>query len=288
VETFSDPLVKSEAVIALGKAGAVDYLPHVVQLLTDINNRVPPEREVQNRNARIAYGAIVSLENYGDISGYLPVFFASVGWYDSRVKAQAASSLSAITDNPTEPLLNVLTSSAYSYSVKYLALQVSETSHAPQASEAQIAATALGEGWKAATTDIHLRNELAQMRKLSLDMLRRYGPGDDNSVYNNLARCYRQGMDFNEKLDAVNALSSIGTNQAAFLLNSFIIAIHQRRQSNALNREDDQMIRALIAALGATKRSVGQQSLTMVQQSPAWTDPIRNLAADALKELTLQ
>jgi hypothetical protein len=287
VETFANPLVKSEAVIALGKAGVVDYLPHVVQLLTDLNTKIPSEREIQVRDSRVAYGAVISLENFKDISGYLPVFFASNGWYDSRLKAQAAASLPVITNDPTDPLLQVVKSPGYPYSIKYLALQSEEASQAPEASKARVAAAALAEGWKAATTDIHLRNELAQIRKLSLDMIRRYGIGNDNTVYINLGRCYREGADINEKLDAVQALSAIATDQAAFLLNSFILAIHQRRQSNALTREDDQMIRALITALGATKRSIGRSSLTLVQQSPAWTNTIRGLAGTALENLTL-
>jgi hypothetical protein len=287
VETFTNPLVRSEAVIALGKAGATDYLPHVVQLLTSLNARIPSEQEVQIRDSRVAYGAILSLENYKDISGYLPVFFASTGWYDSRIRSQAAISLPAITSDPTEPLLQVLRSPGYPYSTKYLALQSQEASRASESSKARVAAAALAEGWRAATTDVHQRNELAQMRKLAVDMIRRYGMGDDNTVYTNLGRCYREGIDINEKLDAVQALSAIATNQAAFLLNSFIIALHQRRQSNSLTREDDQLIRALIVALGATKRSVGKPSLTMVQQSPAWASAIRGLATVALEGLTL-
>jgi hypothetical protein len=288
VETFSNPLVKSELLMALGKAGAVDYLSHVAQVLTDLNTRIPSEQDVQIRDSRVAYGAIISLENFGDISGYLPVFFAANGWYDSRIKTQAAASLPAITNDPTDPLLQVLQSPGYPYSIKYVALQAEDASRAPDASKARVAAVALAEGWRAATANIHQRNELAQIRKFSIDMIRRYGMEDDNTVYINLARCYREGIDINEKLDAVEALSAIATNQAAALLNNFILAIHQRRQSNALTREDDQMIRALITALGATKRSVGKTSLTMVQQSPSWTNTIRSLAAVALEDLTLQ
>jgi hypothetical protein len=260
----------------------------LVQLLTDLNTNTPSEQEVQIRDSRIAYGAILSLEHFKDISGYLPVFFAANGWYDSRIKTQAAASLPAITRDPTEPLIQVLQSPGYSYALKYLALQSEDASQAPKASKAKTAAVALAEGWKAATTDVHQRNQLAQLRKLSVDMIRRCGMQDDNTVYVNLGRCYREGIDINEKLDAVQALSAIGTNQAAFLLNSFILAIHQRRQSNALTREDDQLIQALIVALGATKRSVGKTSLTMIQQSPAWASKIRSLATVALEDLTLQ
>jgi hypothetical protein len=288
VETFDNPLVKSELIMALGNAGATDYLPHVVQLLTDLNTKIPSEQEVQIRDSRLAYGAILSLESFKDISGYLPVFFAANGWYDARVRTQAAASLPAITGDPTEPLLQILQSPGYSYSVKYLALRSQDASQAPEASKSKAAVIALAEGWKAATTDVHQRNELAQIRKFSIDMFRRYGTEEDNSVYINLARCYREGIDINEKLDAVQALSAIGTNQAALLLNGFTLAIHQRRQSDALSRDDDRLIQALIVALGATKRSVGKPSLAMIQQSPIWTDRIRSLASVNLEGLTLQ
>ncbi|MDR1635908.1 MAG: hypothetical protein LBR93_01090 [Treponema sp.] len=288
VETFSNPLVKSELLMALGKMGAVDYLSHVAQLLTDLNTLIPSEREVQIRASRVAYGAILSLESFGDISGYLPVFFAANGWYDSRVKTRAAASLSAITDDPTEPLLQVLQSPGHPCAIKYLALQFEEASGAPEASKIRVAALALAEGWLTATVNVRQRNELAQMRKFSIDMIRRYGIGEDSTVYGNLARCYGEGIDINEKLNAIEALSAIATNQAAALLNSFILTVHQRRQSDSLTREDEQLIRALIPGLGATKQSVGKTSLTQVQRSLHWTPTIRSRATVALEDMTLQ
>jgi hypothetical protein len=287
VETFNNPLVKSELVITLGKAGAANYLPHVAQLLTDLNTKNPSDLEMQTRDSRVAYGAILSLENFKDISGYLPVFFAANGWYDSRVKTQAAASLPAITDDPTDPLVQVLQSS-YPYAIKYLALQSEEASQAPEASKARAAVVALTEGWKAATIDIHQRNELARLRKLSLDMIRRYGTPGDNTVYSSLERSYREGIDTNEKLDAIQALSVIGTNEAALLLNNFILTIHQRRQSNSFTPEDDQLIQALITALGATKQSIGKLSLVTIQQSPVWSNRVRNLARVNVENLTIQ
>jgi hypothetical protein len=287
VETFNNPLVKSELVISLGKAGAANYLPHVVQLLTDLNTKIPSDLEMQVRDSRIAYGAILSLENFKDISGYLPVFFAANGWYDFRVKAQAAVSLPAITDDPTDPLVQVLQSS-YPYAIKYLALQSEEASQAPEISKAGIAVVALAEGWKAATIDIHQQNELAQLRKLSLGMIRRYGTPGDTTVYSNLGRSYREGIDTNEKLDAIQALAVIGTNEAALLLNSFILTIHQRRERNSFTPEDDQLIQALIIALGVTKQSIGKPSLVRVQQSPAWSSKVRNLARANVENLTIQ
>ncbi|MDR0590168.1 MAG: hypothetical protein LBG25_06445, partial [Spirochaetaceae bacterium] len=68
VEVFSNPLVKAETMIALGKTGAVTYFPHVLQTLQDLNAHPTSDRE---GGERIAYGAIVALENYQDISDEL-------------------------------------------------------------------------------------------------------------------------------------------------------------------------------------------------------------------------
>jgi hypothetical protein len=60
VEIFVNPLVKAEALQALGKTGAAELLPQVVQLLSDLNLKPIEDREMGNQ---IAYGAILALES---------------------------------------------------------------------------------------------------------------------------------------------------------------------------------------------------------------------------------
>jgi hypothetical protein len=317
---FSNPLVKSDALIALGKIGDKTYLPQVVQLLKDLNARPQSDREMRERNERIAYGAILSLENYKDPAGYEPVFFASIGWYAPRITTQASVSLPNITDDPTDFLVGVIRSSSlaglpdtvHPYEVKNLAVRTSERSESPANRKALVALAALTEGWRASTNDVHLRSELAAMRKLALSMLRRYG-GDGNgglveelkfreenfstaqwpnvkpeerdtgeALCAGLRRSYDNG-DTDEKLAAVQTLSALGSNDAARLLGYFLMNINQRRQSNSLTRTDEQLVRAVIPALGATRRGIGRPALRAVQQSSAWTNEVRNRAAAALK-----
>jgi HEAT repeat protein len=78
VESFANPLVRAEALSSLGKVQAVDFIPQVVQLLSDLN--LDPGRDPMV-NEQVAYGAVISLEEFKDNSGYLPVFFVSIGWY---------------------------------------------------------------------------------------------------------------------------------------------------------------------------------------------------------------
>ncbi|MDR1105818.1 MAG: hypothetical protein LBL44_05630 [Treponema sp.] len=278
-------LARSEALIALGKIKAELYLPQVVQLLADLNSRPPQDRNVQIQSERIAYGAVISLENYGEPSGYLPVFFASTGWYSERIKNQASISLPRILDDPTEPLIQVISSPGYSYEVKHLALRTEERSQAPEPSKAKAALSALTEGWKVSTNDVHQRNELSQMRKLSISMIRRYGI-DDAAVYPQLDNSYKRGMDMQEKLDTVRTLGTLGTEDAARLLASYVADLHQRRQSGSLTRDDESLVREVIPALGQTKKSLGRPVLFLVQNSTAWTGAIQRLAAQAISELT--
>jgi hypothetical protein len=286
VEYFPNALVKSDALIALGQTGNKAYLPQVVQLLKDLNAQPQADREMRERSERIAYGAILSLENYKDPSGYLPVFFASTGWYAERIKNQASISLPGIMDDPTEPLLEVIGSPGYTYDIKDLALRTSERSQSSEENKARVAVAALTEGWNAATNDVHQRQVLSQMRKLALSMIRRYTT-TDTAVYPQLDKSYTNG-DMDEKLATLQALSALATEDAARLVSGYLRNIHQRRLAGTLTTNDEQLVRVIIPVLGAigpVGRSQARPALLLVQQSPQWTNTVKNLATDALSKI---
>ena len=286
VDYFDNSLVKAEALMALGKIGDKTYLPHVIQLLKDLNTQPQSDREMRERSERIAYGAILSLEYYQDPEGYLPVFFASTGWYADRIKSQASISLPNILSDPTEPLLEVVNSSGYAYEIKHLALRTSERSESSEENKAKVAVAALTEGWRNQVSDIHQRQELAQMRKLALNMLRNYGT-QDPAVYPQLDRSYKDG-DMDEKLAALQVLNALASEDSGRLLSEYLRTIHTRRQANTLTANDEQLVRVIIPALGnvgSVGRSYSRPILVLVQQSPAWTNTVKNLAADALRKI---
>ncbi|GHU16648.1 hypothetical protein FACS1894163_06360 [Spirochaetia bacterium] len=292
VGASSNSLVKADALAALGKVGAADYLPHVAQLLTNLNSMPPPDRRLQIENGRIAFGAILALEQYKDISGYLPVFFAYNGWYDKRIRNQALASLNLIASDPTDPMLTVMKSAGYNAAIKYLALRNEESSQASAEAKSSVAVAALEEGWKAAANDIHQQNEIASMRKLAISMIRRYGAPDERMIYTLLGRSYDEGIDIQEKLDAIDALSALATENAAQILASKVEVISQKlndsgRQGGGLTRQEEQLIRALIPALGATKTTGNEARLTLqsIANNNQGTSAVRRLAAKALKDL---
>ncbi|MDR2073069.1 MAG: hypothetical protein LBP60_06530 [Spirochaetaceae bacterium] len=280
VETFSNPLARAEALTSLGKVQAAEYLPHVVQLLSDLN--IEPGEDPLVRE-QVAYGAITGLEEYKDSSGYLPVFFVSTGWYSDRLKSRAREALPKIMDNPTEPLLSVIRSSSYNYAVKYSALQTLEAADITTQQKSQGAVASLTEAWRTNTNTVSQRSILTSTRKLSLSMIRRYGTEDTN-VYPLLERCYREGVDEEEQIAAIAALSALATDDSARRLSSFLYDMNTRLGRGTLTKEDERMIRVIIPALGNTGRPLARNALRSVLQAD-WTGAVQRLAQDALKKI---
>jgi hypothetical protein len=287
VDVFSNPLVKADALIALGKVGALTYFPHVLQVLQELNFQPATDRE---GGERIAYGAIVALENYQDLPDELwkqaaaAVYIASTEWYSDRVKNQAEASLAVITKDPSEPYISIIQSSSYSYEQKYRALQdIEAAAQISAAVKSGVAAAAYAEGWRLPPNDLRARAVLTNSRKLAINMINRYRP-EDASVYPLLERSYRQGTDAQEKYDAVAALASLASDEAVGLLSSFLMVMNGKLQSNNITPEDQQMTRALISAIGAAGNPQGRPAINVVL-SLNWTDAIKRLANDSLTRL---
>jgi hypothetical protein len=282
VDGFTAPLVKAEALMALGKIRATTYLPQVIRVLESVN--VAPTTDRLN-GERIAFGAIISLEKFQDPTGYLPVFFASIGWYSERIKNQAVKSLPFIAKDPTPYMMQVVKGSSFDYATKYSALRTIEAARGvDNKSKVGIAVAALAEGWRSSTNDMQLRSILADMRKMAIGMINRYKT-DDETVYPLLERCYTQGVDTQEKLSAVAAFASLGTDESARRLSSFLMDLNAKRVSDNIRPEDEQMVRAVIPAIGQTGRSLGRPALTAVGASN-WTPAVKSLADNAIKQLS--
>jgi hypothetical protein len=264
----------------MGRIRNPDYLAQILQTLSDLNLNPTADPEA---GGRIAYGAILALEKYREPVGYNPVFFASVGWYNRRIKEQAAKSLPFIIDDPSEPISAILRSSSYSYDIKLIALQKQEASKAAVSAKASVAAVALGESWRASTADQVQRMVLANTRKLSIDMLKRYG-STDAAIVPLLKQSYDRGVDTEERLAAVSALSAISSDDAVRTLSGFLLGLNTKRRDNNITQEDERMVRAVIPALGATASPLARAALRNVDTLD-WTNAVKVLAAEALKKI---
>jgi len=274
---FTEPLVRAEALMALGRIRAVTYLPQVIRVLDNLNLKPTPDRL---NGERVAFGAIIALEKYQDPSGYLPVFLASAGWYSQRIRTQATKSLPFIAKDPSPFMLEVVKSVKYDYPTKYLALQTIDKTNVDVKNKSETAVAALAEGQKAVSNDVQLSLLLANMRKQALNMINRY-KSNDPSLYQLLRRSYSNGYDLQEKIFAVNAISSQRTDDAADLLSEFLIALNERLP---LNRDQDQLIREIIRGLGITGRPKARTALSTVAMHD-YTPAIKTLATQAMTQI---
>jgi hypothetical protein len=288
VGAFSSPQVKAESLISLGKLRATAYLDSIIRVLTDLNAAPPQGRDEADSKGAIARGAIIALEKFREEKGYLPIFIMSVGGYPERVKELARSTLPIILEDPSELLTEkVIKSSSYAPDIKFSALQTIENADASDASKATAAVAALSEGWRQTTNDVRQRGQMAQMRKTCLDMIRRYGTTDP-AVYPLLERSYKEGLDDKEKLDSVQCLGALVTEDSARVLNSSLMILVGKLQSGAITRSENDLIRALISAIGTVGSASSRVSLRSLIATDTATNAVKQLANDALAKLPAQ
>jgi len=255
VQTGDDPLVKAEALIALGKMRATDYVEPIVVLLNGLN--LGPGASPEN-NEKLAYGCIIALAKMRDIRGYAPVFYSSVGWYSKRIKALAETSLADLADDPTDALISVIHSDNFSLRIRALAFEAKSKAAADR--KATVALAALGEGHRTQSNDVQQNGLLSQLRTDAMTLLVQTGSKDPDAV-DLLKRSAEQGLDINEKVIAVYALGTNGTDPATKALSTLLMALNDQERVGKVSGDNDRLAMATVKALGATKNKIGRPAL---------------------------
>jgi hypothetical protein len=276
-ETFSNPVVKSEIYTAIGRTRSADHLQILNRILSDLNAAPATDRLAAEK---VAFGTLLALEKFRDISSYPIVFFASIGWYSRRVKDQAAATLPLLTDDPSEALKPIIRTN--NTDIKLIALHKSEESNAPAASKAEIALLTLQEGWRIATSDMKERQLLSQLRKQSMQAMLKHGV--PNASLKELERCYKEGLDLEEKLTAVSVLTANKSDAAAAALASFLMILNNKQRDGRITQDDERLVRAVIPAIGTVGNRVGKTALQAVEYMN-WTPTIQRLAKESLDKL---
>lgn len=279
-DRFDSASTKAEALIALGSIPATAYLPQIISLLNRTNNS-PAKNRVFGE--RVAHGAIVSLGKFQDRSAYIPVYYASIGWYSRDIREEAAKTLLLIDKDPVPYMVEIIKSAGHKIPIKLLALQSIEASDIDNADKVKVAVAALNEGLRINTRDEILRINLAEMRKLAIQMINKYKT-DDESIYPLLERSYTIGTDLQEKLYAISALASQGSEESAKRLSKFLMDLNSRSMSDKITQQDEQLVRAVIPAIAQTGRASGKAALYAVSSSK-WTPQVIKLANEAIDHL---
>jgi len=287
----NDGLTMQDVLVAIGQLGGTQFVPQIVLRLHDFNNSLVSDVETKRRVQRAVVGCISALENLHDITGFRPVFFASVGWYDPAIKRIASVALPNIVEDPGEVIIELIVDPSNVPSIKYEAWREMLRTRAPDASKAKVAAVALAVGWNYTTPNVTFQKNLREMRMSAIDTIRMLGAAD-NSVYTNLEKSYTNNFintvpDYDEIRKTVNALSALATDEAVNLLYNFLKDLNARRRSGPWSNKERQLLQWVIPALGGTRTSSMDVRLllTTIQRSSDYTGAEQRWAADAIKQL---
>jgi hypothetical protein len=291
INVYNQGHAMQEALDALGQIGATEFLPHIIQRLTDLNTNDTSDVETKRRVQRGVVGAIRALEAFHDIAGFRPVFFASTGWYDPSIKAMASVALPNILDDPGEVVSEIIRDSSVVPDIKYMAWREMLRTRAPDSSKARVAAAALATGWYYSTPNVIFQRHLKEMRMSAIDTIRVLGASDD-SVYADLERSYNNNFinttpDYDEIRKTLDCLGALRTDEAVNLLLKFLRELHERRRSGPWSNKERQILGWVIPSIGETKtQSQDVRSLlTTIQRSSDYTGTEQTWARNALRQM---
>jgi hypothetical protein len=285
-QTADDPILKGEAIIALGKMGAKEYADEIAMILRNLNLNLDPGENVRF-DETIAYACVMALGRMKELVGYESVFFAARGWYSSlsRVKEKAKSVLVTMVDDPTSELLDILTS--YSeFDIKLDALRTSYDSKAPAGNKLEVAKAALRDGLIHEGKNRVEETYLTRMRLLSASMFMEFGLQDPAAVpllEEMVLDNYRANKGIDEILTALQALGTSRDDAAAGVLSNFL-KLQNERQSSGLTTGDYRVVKTTIQALGNTENPIGTEELFMVEHSN-WVGSVTREAKAAMEKI---
>ncbi|MDC7235008.1 MAG: hypothetical protein PQJ58_17370 [Spirochaetales bacterium] len=273
-------ILKANALMALGNMRAKTYAPEIATMLRNLNFNTQQDNRT---NAEIeAYACVAALQKMRDPVGFEPVFYAASGWYSKRTKNLALASLSQISMDPTEPVMEILKDA--DFPTKRIALSVQKESAAPEENKSKVAVLALDEGLKYSTTD---KKQQDDMSKLRIDAIKTLiqANAKDNAAVPLLKTAIDRSKDPNETIYAYYALGVIATDEAVAVL-SEKLTWYNTRQADGIAASQEQLgyIKQIINSIGMSGNSRGMGALTEVQFSN-YTPAINRLAKQAMEKL---
>lgn len=282
IET-KDPLLKADAIIALGNMRAEVYLNDISFILRNINMRPVKGKSTELENeAKVAYASIAALDRFRSIEGYSPVFFASVGWYDSRVRNFADKVLKTIVENPIEALIPIIHDG--SFSDKDKAVKEVAACFAPGEDKALAAREAMRQGFDNVGESIQDGMILTTIRKNAIRIMYASKSSNIDDVYY-LSQSVRSGSDLEEKIYAIRTLGINASDEAIDALSTILSDYNERSISGlSITYTDEDIIREIIDTLGKSGNKIASGILTEVQFS-GHSNGIIKKAKDALSLL---
>lgn len=277
-----DPVVRGEAVIALGKMGARQYAGSLAMFLRNLNFNAGSQ-EQRREGEILAFACVNALEMLGDPVGFEPVFFASLGWYSgaSRVKETAKQALNTMVEDPSKELIIIIKANP-EFTVKLAAVEAAALSQAPPKSREQVAREALNQGLMYQSKDIREQNALRQIRTGAAGIIKS-STLTIPEIIPLMERVLYGDFDINEKLSILEALGTSSMEDAVKAAVRFL-KYQNERQSTGITSDDNRLIISTIRTLGILGNPLAREELLMVKHSN-WTGAVAREAAAVLEKL---
>ena len=283
VKETKDPLLKADAIMALGNMRADDYINDIAFILKSLNMRPTQGAKSDiDAEAKVAYGSIAALDRFKNIEGYSPVFFASVGWYDQRVRFFADKVLKTIVENPIEALIPILEDGSLADKTK--AVKEVAACNAPALDKSSAAQIALRQGFDNIPETIQEGMALTTLRKDAIKVLYSNKSVEPKDV-SFLTQSLKDGSDLEEKIYAIRTLGLNGTDEAIEALTTVLSNFNERNISGiGITYADEDVVREIIITLGKSGNANAKGILTEVQFS-GYPNGLVKVAKDALTNL---
>lgn len=272
-------VLRSDALVALGKVGGVKHIEIVVRMLEELSIKSVPDKIY---GEQLAYGCIMALSKFKDIRGWSPVFDASNGWYSGRIKQLAAAALPSIVDDPTEAAKQAIEDDAIE--VKRFALKYAMESKASQANKVSTALLGLKKGIETRSVYLSQMREPGLLRKAAMEYLIELGDSGSESVA--LCRQAWNPADRDEKLLIMSVYGANASDAAGEALADIITTYNLKRLSEVTSNEEELLMKAAIQNAGKAKNQKAFASLVAVSANSKWSPGVlqeAKLAQDAIK-----
>ncbi len=287
VDAVDDPFLKGEAIIALGKVGARQYIAELNLMLRNLNFNFGNIQD-QRGNEIVAFSLVRALSRLKQPVSYSPLFFASTGWYSSRsgVREKAGEAMINILDDPTEQLLKIIEESK-AYDIKLAALSAGEKSGASDDNKAALAVLALRDGLQSSAKNPTEKALLKSLRVKALNILEILSVKPEEAVkyMDRMLVLYRTDRlyDIDEMVDLFETLGTFSSDESVKAQVAFLAYLTDRKESGRVI--DLRISKSSIIAIGNTGNPLGFEELTNVQYSDSWESSVKREAKNALSKL---
>ncbi len=278
----TDPYLRGEAILALGRVGATRYADDVAIMLRNLNLNL--DSGVRGTRAEVlAWSCVLALERLRQPVGFTPLFFASIGWYSpaSGVRPKATEVMQDLMPDPTSVLEDIVRIESEP-SIKLEALLAEDRSDASPEGKASVAAEALRQSLIHEPSTVVETTTYGRLRLKAMEMLIEHAIPSEQTV-DYLGEVLSSGFDVNERITAILAIGSQRTEYATATLVRFLRRQNER-QLAGITPADYRIIRSTIQVLGRIGDEAAVEELLAVGISN-WPNSIVREAQEALDRI---